>query len=194
MKKNFRFAFVGAIALLGAVGISSCSSSSDEVIDNPDYNPETNIVKTEFTISLPNNVVSKTRMSSTDVQNAGYTDFRGMTSIFLLPFSTTVTTTNYNTEAATVHGSAVKLGDIVKSSPTSTEEELNSTANNSVVYEDIPVQTSTSSFIFYAKASGEKATRDQADKFKLGSLNPLVGTAELSENITSVSNLTFSLA
>ena len=35
MKKLFNLALFSAIALTGAVGFSACSSSSDEVIDNP---------------------------------------------------------------------------------------------------------------------------------------------------------------
>ena len=88
MKKNFRFAFVGAIALLGAVGISSCSSSNDEVIDNPNYDPETNTVKTEFTLSLPNYFGSSTRQTATVAQTTG--NFRGMQDMVLIPYNTTV--------------------------------------------------------------------------------------------------------
>ena len=62
MKKYFSYALVGAIALTGAVGFSSCSSSSDEVVgNNPDYNPELNSVKTQFT--AVQNVISTYRNS-----------------------------------------------------------------------------------------------------------------------------------
>ena len=47
MKKYFSYALVGAIALTGAVGISSCSSSSDEVVpNNPNISPQEEAVKT----------------------------------------------------------------------------------------------------------------------------------------------------
>ena len=89
MKKLFNLALLGAIALTGAVGFSSCSSSSDEVINNPDYNPEQNSVKTQFTISFPKNVAS-TRQSAATVQNdQDIASFRGMDNIVLLPFATT---------------------------------------------------------------------------------------------------------
>ena len=68
MKKLFNLALFGAIALTGAVGFSSCSSSSDEVINNPNYDPETNTVKTEFTISLPNYVGASTRQTDVITQ------------------------------------------------------------------------------------------------------------------------------
>ena len=70
MKKNYVYALMSAIALAGAVSFSACSSS-DEIIDNPDYNPEANSVKTQFSISLPwdkNN--SKTRQAGDVVQVA----------------------------------------------------------------------------------------------------------------------------
>ena len=63
MKKLFNLALFSAIALTGAVGFSSCSSSSDEVIDNPNYNPETNTAKAQFAISLPQEIKSQTRQT-----------------------------------------------------------------------------------------------------------------------------------
>ena len=46
MKKIFKYAMMGAIALTGAVSFSACSSS-EEIVDNPDYNPVDNTVKTQ---------------------------------------------------------------------------------------------------------------------------------------------------
>ena len=86
MKKYSIYALMGAIALAGSVGFSSCSSSSDDIIDNPDYIPEDNAVKTQFAISLPSNVnASITRMSDAKVQQADNT-FRGMQDIVIIPF------------------------------------------------------------------------------------------------------------
>ena len=181
MKKNFIYALLGAIALSGAASLTACSSS-DEIVDNPNYNPETNTVKTEFTISLPNNVAGKTRMAATDVQVGGYNDFRGLTDIYLLPFA--AATTANSTES--VNGSTIKLSDITKDA---SGAQLDNNKNNSVVYEDISIHTGTSSFIFYAKASGEKASRDQDDKFKLGSLS----ASGISETMTGVSGVSFAL-
>ena len=93
MKKYFSYALVGAIALTGAVGFSSCSSSSDEVVgNNPSYNSEQSSVKTQFTISFQNNVArANTRQSADIVQNAQtIASFRGMDNIVLLPFGATV--------------------------------------------------------------------------------------------------------
>lgn len=94
MKKNYVYAMIGAIALTGAVCFSACSSS-DEIIDNPDYNPETNSVKTTITLSInPNNGVA-TRQSGATVQKTG---FLGIGSILSIPsigaISTSTSTTN----------------------------------------------------------------------------------------------------
>ena len=96
MKKNSIYALMSAIALTGAVSFSSCSSD-DEVINNPNYDPETNMVKTQFAISLGDNVV-KTRMSSGNTQAEGTTaQFRGLQDILLIPFkSTSPSDANFN--------------------------------------------------------------------------------------------------
>ena len=51
MKKMFKYASLGAIALVGAISFSACSSS-DEIVDNPDYNPVDNTVNTQIAFSL----------------------------------------------------------------------------------------------------------------------------------------------
>ena len=90
MKKMFKYASLSVIALVGAVSFSACSSS-DEIVDNPDYNPVDNTVKTQFTIAFPGNV-AKTRQSAVTVQDAQSIEtFRGMDNIVLYPFATTGT-------------------------------------------------------------------------------------------------------
>ena len=89
MKKNFHFAIMSAIVLTGAVSFSACSSS-DDVIDNPDYNPETNSVKTTISLSINPNNGSTTRQASATVQKDG--SFRGIGSILCLPSTGDITT------------------------------------------------------------------------------------------------------
>ena len=131
MKKILSFAFVGAIALAGAF-LVSCSSD-DSVADNPTYNGET--VKTQFTIALPGSI--NTRMTSANVQDAGYADFLGIRNIKLLPFAATPTATS------TTNGSVVSLTDI-------TALEAN---NNSKVYSDVAINVGTTNFLFYGQAN-----------------------------------------
>ena len=145
MKKNAIYALMSAIALTGAVGISSCSSE-DEVINNPDYNPETDVVKTQFSISLPSNVnAANTRQSATSVQkNNG--DFRGMSSITLVPF---ISQPDETTDTR-IGNSNITLGDIAASGVL--KDLTGTTASKYKVYSNVSIPIGTSAFLFYAKA------------------------------------------
>jgi hypothetical protein len=146
MKKFSIYALMGAIALTGAVGFSSCSSE-DDVIDNPDYNPETNSVKTEFTISLPNYVGSSTRQEDAIVQVSGAA-FRGMQNMVLIPFNGTAITP--------LNNKIFTLSDITA---------FDLSKQQAKVYKELDVPLGTSRFIFYGQA---KVT---GDDFKNGKLN-----------------------
>lgn len=100
MKKNFKYAFMSAIAFVGAVSFSACSSS-DEIVDNPDYNPEKNTVTTNFVLNVAYADPASTRQSATTVQKN--INFRGIqdaklialgtgNSSFLAPYDGSVTT------------------------------------------------------------------------------------------------------
>ena len=142
MKKNFRFAFVGAIALLGAVGISSCSSSSDEVIDNPDYNPETNTVKVQLAISLQENIAG-TRMSADAVQSTGtIAKFLGMKNIKLIPYNSS---TDIASTTSILDNLIIGLSDISASNSGDATE-----ANK--VYSNVAVPVNTNRFLLYGEA------------------------------------------
>ncbi len=132
MKKNLFFAFVGAIALAGA-SLVSCSSDDSAVENNPSF--DGNAVKTQFTIALPGNI--NTRMTSANVQDAGYSDFLGIKNIKLLPFAEVPTATS------TTNGSVVSLSDI-------SALEAN---NNSKVYSDVAINVGTTNFLFYGQAN-----------------------------------------
>lgn len=166
MKKNFKSAFLSAIALLGAVSFSACSSS-DDVIDNPNYDPATNTVKTQFCISLPANVKTPTRMASTEVPDNN--NFRGMENIVLIPFS-----------GAPITSTSKRLGaNIVLPGTTNNlieagTDKLN-TGNNSKLFNDVTIPVNTKSFLLYGKAidgtAGSTPTSD-ADLHKYGFLTP----------------------
>jgi len=158
MKKNFRFAFVGAIALLGAVGLSSCSSSSDEVIDNPNYNPETNTVKTEFTISLPNYVGASTRQTDAITQAQSNPVFRGLQDMVLIPYGAAVETTSTPLQSKVFN----QLGTI---SAFGTDEGTYA-PQNAKVYKTLDVPGGSKVFMFYGQATTTGTT--PADYFRDG--------------------------
>lgn len=159
MKKNFVYAMMSAIALSGAVSFSACSSS-EEIVDNPDYNPEKNAVKTQFTISFPNNVV-KTRQSASTVQAAQtIASFRGMEHIVLYPFvAEGAVNTDPIASTAQKLGDAIALTSMIKPTETDLSTSPNTIpvgalteASNSVLYNNVSIPVGTGSFLFYGKA------------------------------------------
>ena len=102
MKKSFVFAMMSAIALTGAVCVSSCSSS-EEIVDNPNYNSESNAVKTSFTLSVGNVKSPSTRMAADAVQKDE--TFKGMTDIYLFPAKAAIDGSTVTSE------SYIKLAD-----------------------------------------------------------------------------------
>ena len=108
MKKNLFYAFAGAIALSGAVGFSSCSSSDDTVEENnPNFNSVKNEVNVQFVLNVSSATSGTTRQSSTTVQKNA--NFRGMkdakliglatgkATTFLAPYAGETTQTNWTT-------------------------------------------------------------------------------------------------
>jgi len=159
MKKNFVYAMMSAIALSGAVSFSACSSN-EEIVDNPDYNPEKNAVKTQFTISFPNNVV-KTRQSASTVQAAQtIASFRGMDQIVLYPFvAEGAVNTDPIASTAQKLGDAIALTSMIKPTETDLSTSPNTIpvgalteASNSVLYNNVSIPVGTGSFLFYGKA------------------------------------------
>lgn len=161
MKKYLNYAFAGAIALTGAVGFVSCSSSGEDVVGNTPVNNPTNIseqeaVKTQFAISLPSNVNARanTRMDADQVQQSN-NSFRGMKDIVLIPFVEQPTAAT-NTRA----GDVIVLGDINTSGVTA----LGTSNDNYKVYNDVKVPLGTSAFLFYAQADKGSLTYFQNGK------------------------------
>ena len=151
MKKLFNFALFGSMALTGAVGFSACSSSDDVV--NPDFDPETNTVKTQFAISLPSNVnASKTRMSGETVQQT-VNSFRGMQGIMLLPFNTTSISSSTK-----LLGDPITFSDNIAAGGLTALSGESTTGGNYKVFNDVTVPMGTSAFVFYAQALASGGT------------------------------------
>lgn len=158
MKKFKHFAYVGAIALLGMVGFTACSSNDETALDpTPSYEGES--VKTQFTISLPENI--KMRMASATVQETG---FRGIDNIKLVPYTLGTAAT-----AGVTDGSAANANLFALSALTAFDKAK----SNSKVYADVNLTIGTSNFLFYGKAvdnTAGAAIESAADKFKFGAL------------------------
>ena len=137
-------ALMGAIALTGSVGFTACSSSDDMTVNNPDFNPETNSVKTEFTISLPNYVGSITRQTAGVAQAQTTPVFRGMQNIKLIPYG------------AAVENTSTPLNSKVFELPSfgsSTDAGWDLTTQKAKVYRNLDVPIGTRVFMFYSQAT-----------------------------------------
>ena len=172
MKKFMNLAFMSMVTLIGAVSITSCSSSDDALTDgtNPVV-PNGESVKTQFTISLPENI--KMRMASNTVQETG---FRGIDNIMLVPYS-------LGGGAATgVIGTSTANANLISLAAITAFDNANS---NSKEYADVNLEVGTSNFLFYGKAvdnTAGTAITTVSDKFKFGTLSKtgLSGNPDLS--------------
>lgn len=137
MKRLNKIAYVGAIALVGAVGFSACSSDDELVTEvNPSYNGES--VKTQFAISIPQS--RQGRMTAEEAQTDG--NFKGMENITILTFN--------KASGAFNPGSDQIVGSI-KLDPLAVDD-LNNTAKLKV-YSNVSVDAGVDHMIFYGKSS-----------------------------------------
>lgn len=180
MKKIQFLALLLGIALTGTFGLTACSSSSESVNEVIPDNGKKSDVKPEFVISLPQKVVSKTRMSDAVTQSAGTIgQFRGMDNITLIPF-----------DAEPTFGST-KIADIMRLSAISSLSSPG--AINYKVYADQPVIIGTKNFLLYAKAidiSAEGTISTMWDKFNYGILH---ATGITNSDFVSTAEVEFSL-
>lgn len=174
MKTMKNLALMSAIALTSVIGFTACSSSNDVAEEpNPNYNPETNAVKTEFVINVTQ-PGERTRMATA---NAGAGAFQGLNDMYLLCFPAAPGTT---TAIATGH--ELSLAGYPSASLTGTEP--NQVTENSSKWYTLYIPTETRNFLFYAKTvSGTPAAPATT-----GKLNYTVSGQ------TSVGNIGFSLA
>ena len=167
MKKNFNFALVGAIALTGAMMFSACSESS-EIVDNPDYNPETKSVRTTISLNIDPNNSAATRQSAIVTQAEGY--FRGMQHLLLFTAKTDI-------GANTGLDACLELDAI-------TSSELN-TERSSKIYTNQEVQVETTNFLFYGRGTKSAETNVES-KLEYGYTETTLAASN-----TNTSDITF---
>ena len=146
MKKNFMFAMIGAIALTGAVGITSCSSSDDVVSEaNPNFNPETNEVTTQFVLNVSNGSDAITRQSEAATQastSLAAANFRGIEDSYIMCAKQTADG-NYLSTATTVD-KAINMARVAAAGTLSNEK------SRRVLEMSLPLNTNT--MLFYGRA------------------------------------------
>lgn len=167
MKKNFIYATLSAIALVGAVSLSACSSSEDVEDVNPTFDGET--VKTQFTISLPQNLNNNVTRQSYGVVQEGQnvSAFRGMDNITIIPYVHATDRTSRLGGNITLAASSLK-----KPEATNSENAIPSgnllAGSSAVLFNDVTIPLGTSGFLFYGKAP--YSNTEAPDLFAEGSL------------------------
>lgn len=160
MKKIKFFALMGAIALTGAIGFTACSSSEDAVAeDNPNYNPETKEVTTQFVFNVSAANAGKTRMTSANTQASTSELFRGIENAQLFAYKLGTggsrVTTGYEASAKTYN-----LGNIL--SPGQLVPEGTGTTTKSKRIIELALPTETTSLMFWGKAPQSGTDPDNA--------------------------------
>lgn len=135
MKNRFKYAMMSVTALVGATAFWGCSSD-EEVANNPNYDPETGRVKTEFVFNVTQ-PDERTRQVSEVVGNGV---FQGINEMYLFCF-----------EGAPKSSSTVDANHTFALDTYAKPDPVHSggTTNSSQVY-TLYIPTGTSDFLFYA--------------------------------------------
>lgn len=160
-----KYAYMGAIALVGAVGFTACSSEDDLTApQNPTFDGES--VKTQFAINIPYAGGKDTRMSEDATQGDGASaSFKGMQSIYLLPLTAT--------------GSGASTFTSIIPLPAFTG--FDGSSSNYKLYNDVNIPVGTKNFLFYG-IGGQSIPSNASDKFANGILkSTLPATASAGE-------------
>ena len=143
MKKLFNYALVSAIALLGTLGFAACSSSDDvaNATDNPNYDPSTNEVYTQFVFNVSPG--STTRQTSAATQATSSETFRGIDNAHILCFTQAGSDGKFLPAATT----ATKDYDMDR---VAAAASISATQSRRVLEMSLPLNTNT--MLFYGKA------------------------------------------
>ena len=159
MKKKSIYALMSAIALAGAVGFSSCSSSDDTVAENnPNYNSVTNEVTANFVLNVSSATSGNTRQSATIVQKNS--NFRGMQdakliglstghSSWLAPYVGDPTVTNWTTSG--IKAKTYELGTLYGATAVDNTEDHNAGESSRRVLQ-LTLPLNTDAMLVYARA------------------------------------------
>ena len=151
-----KYAYMGAIALVGAVGFTACSSEDDLTAQqNPTFDGES--VKTQFAINIPAAGKKNTRLGQSIVQGQAVPEFRGIDNISLIPFTG-------------APGSGVTAGTIINLGAIQPGEL--GTGTGAKVYYDVELAEGVNNFLFYGEA-----TEATGAEIANGALKATIGTA-----------------
>lgn len=174
--KNVRtLAYLMAITMVSTVGFVSCKDKNAPEEEKAKQTEQTKgeVVKTQFAISLPNQLKAKSprRMPGDNVQLTP-AQFQGMTGITLIPYA----------KPSAIAAGDKRIGDNIELTEGVAHDAL-TTAANAKVFTDVNIPLTTASFLFYAKSA---ATGTEFQTGKLTANN-------LSDNSKELEDLSFSL-
>ena len=156
MKKNSIYALMSAIALSGAIGFSSCSSTEDEANVNPGYDPATGDVPVQFVMNLAaGSAPSGTRQTADATQadnSLEASKFRGIENAHIMCFEQEASG-KFLASPAT----ATRDFDMAR---VATAASLGSSNSTRVLEMSLPLRTNT--IVFYGRA----ITNRSADNYK----------------------------
>ena len=161
MKKYFNFAFLSAIALVGTLGFTACSSTDDTVAEEskgPGDVGAKGEVTTQFVFNVSNGSSSTTRMSGAATQAStelAANDFRGIENCFIMCFKQANDAKSLATAAT-----AEKSFDM---SRVIAAQSLSSEKSRRVLEMSLPLNTNT--MLFYGKAINDNTVADYKSKY-----------------------------
>lgn len=159
-----KFAYVGAALLTSALGFTACSSSDDAADVNPNYDPATNSVKTQFAINIPS--TTGTRASADNTQSGNPVKFLGLNDIYLLEYKADPTAA-----AQDAWTKAITLTEIAANS-----ENWPETNKNVKIYNNVSIDAGTKYFLFYGVSSkAESGKSTVKEEFDYGTFKDLKG-------------------
>ena len=175
MKKYFNFALLSAIALTGTIGFTACSSSDEATVDvNPNYNPKTNEVTTDFVFNVSTSNMPTTRMTSANSQALLSETFRGIGNTNLFAFKGTP---GANIVTATTADKTYSLGTVLTAGQINQSNPSSETSHR-VLELSLPTQTTT--LMFWGKAL--KTGTDKAQ----GKISFTASDANISNHVFSL--------
>ena len=174
MKKQFFFAMLSAIALSGAALFTGCSSTDDVTTEdiNPTYDPTTNTVKANFSLSLTSKLgdaKAGTRMQADSVQAT--TIFHGIKNISLIPFDITEKIAPAPTGGALPNRYASNINLPTSIAADKTHENAQDGSYN-YHFVNVPVPVGTGAFLFYGVSGTGNNNASGATMFANGILDP----------------------
>lgn len=139
------------VSLAGAIALAAVACNKDVVQDNPDYNPETKEVTTQFVLSV-NTGAPQTKQSATNVQKAS--NFLGINEAHVQAFKTNMSVTSLDVEpfvlsSLTATDRDYALGTLYSNGSINAGTNADASSNR-IVQLNVPVDVDA--FLFYGKA------------------------------------------